>query len=169
MEEIYVANMTMDDMLQHHGILGMKWGVRRYQNKDGSLTSAGKRRLAKLQGKRAELEEEEERLTNKPAEHKPKNPHVKNKSLFELDDDELQKEVDRLKLEQKYHEYMKELYPSKRKEPLVDGRRLAGDIMSGAIRNVGTAVATEVTGRSANKLGRALGLEYDIYKVKKQN
>ncbi len=30
--------------LAHHGILGMKWGVRRYQNKDGSLTKAGKKR-----------------------------------------------------------------------------------------------------------------------------
>lgn len=30
--------------LQHHGIIGMKWGVRRFQNKDGSLTPKGKKR-----------------------------------------------------------------------------------------------------------------------------
>lgn len=30
---------------QHHGILGMKWGVRRYQNKDGTLTAEGRQRL----------------------------------------------------------------------------------------------------------------------------
>lgn len=33
--------------LAHHGILGMKWGIRRFQNKDGSLTEAGKKRLNK--------------------------------------------------------------------------------------------------------------------------
>lgn len=31
--------------LFHHGVLGQKWGIRRYQNKDGSLTAAGKAKL----------------------------------------------------------------------------------------------------------------------------
>ena len=33
--------------IYHHGIKGMKWGIRRYQNKDGALTKAGKKRVAK--------------------------------------------------------------------------------------------------------------------------
>lgn len=34
----------MSNSLKHHGVIGMKWGVRRYQNKDGTLTNQGKKR-----------------------------------------------------------------------------------------------------------------------------
>lgn len=39
------------DYLEHHGILGQKWGVRRYQNPDGSYTEAGKKRRDKKNDK----------------------------------------------------------------------------------------------------------------------
>lgn len=44
----YIVN---SDELCHHGVKGQKWGVRRYQNVDGTLTEKGKARLAKYQAK----------------------------------------------------------------------------------------------------------------------
>ena len=41
MSEYYAVERS-GTSLTHHGILGMKWGIRRYQNKDGSLTAAGR-------------------------------------------------------------------------------------------------------------------------------
>lgn len=33
-----------DDCLYHHGIKGQRWGIRRYQNPDGTLTAAGRKK-----------------------------------------------------------------------------------------------------------------------------
>lgn len=43
--------LVSSDELKHHGIKGQKWGVRRFQNKDGSLTAAGRKRYDDSDGK----------------------------------------------------------------------------------------------------------------------
>jgi len=42
--------------LYHHGVKGQRWGVRRYQNKDGTLNAAGLKRLQKLENKKENLQ-----------------------------------------------------------------------------------------------------------------
>ena len=77
MEEVMIVRSENQDELEHHGILGMKWGVRRFQTKSGSLTNLGKKRYNSKDGtlnnrgkkkydkETAKLKEERKVLKNK--------------------------------------------------------------------------------------------------------
>lgn len=93
--------VVRNDELYHHGILNMKWGVRRYQNPDGSLTEAGKKRYSKLQSKMEKLSP-----SGPPKEERKK-------SVKEMSDDELKTAIERMRLEKDYYDRQQQLYPVK--------------------------------------------------------
>lgn len=120
-----------ENELTHWGIPGMKWGVRRYQNKDGSLTPAGKRKLAKesekikqeeavlknrkatqakfdrLAAKRKALEDKKKELDgeqkSKKSKKEDKDAKPPKKDIKDMTDDELASAVRRAQLEQQYN------------------------------------------------------------------
>lgn len=142
----------MENELTHWGIKGMRWGIRRYQNKDGTLTTAGKKRYAKEMAKlkeeervaknqqrtKAKLDKLEEKRreieaikSGKPVP-KPAEKQAHKTGIKDMSDEELRSVVTRLQLEQQYRQL--------RPEQVSAGKKFANKVMNDVVAPAATEV-----------------------------
>lgn len=93
-----------NNYLEHYGILGMKWGIRRYRNKDGTLTNAGKKRAAKLEAERRFLDDAKSKNSSVSKSSSTQETSKKSKDVSEMTDEELNKTINRIRNENTYKE-----------------------------------------------------------------
>lgn len=105
--------IRVNNELQHHGVKGQKWGVRRFQNSDGSLTNEGRRRYSNDDFKNAKKKIDKGKevvdgatKAKKKAVEKQHEQKIK-KDLSEMSDQELRDIVNRLNMEERYTQVMK--------------------------------------------------------------
>lgn len=160
----------MEYEIYHSGVKGMKWGVRRYQNADGSLTAAGKKRrsLGELirdhrivKKRKAALEKARQtKIANKQAAEKRAKDieagKIKPKDMTEA---ELNARISRLNLEKTYTDAIRNSkqttmgsrFTSKFKESLVD--KLADNVGADLISQVAKAFGAKAINSLVGKLG----------------
>ena len=158
----------MEYELSHHGVKGQKWGVRRFQNKDGTLTKAGQKRYDK---ELAKVREEEKRLKNAAATKKKidrlearkaaveKKKHEddpeetktkeKKKSPKKMSEAELKERIARLKLEKE----CKDL----EKNTTSRGKAFVRDVLEASGKNIATQFTTYVLGTAINSIAKKTG------------
>lgn len=148
--------------LTHWGIKGMKWGVRRYQNKDGSLTPAGKKRVAaeknelkerersiktrekekaeraKLDAKKAELDARERALNGGKKSNAATDAPQRTKSISEMSNKELQEYTTRMQLEKNYYDAQKQLAAALPPKQVSSGQKFANKMLNEVIMPAAT-------------------------------
>lgn len=139
--------------LVHYGIKGMKWGILRYQNADGTLTAAGRvrgRMTRKRNRKRAEKVLKGSTKTVK-------------RRLSQISDEELQKAVNRLQLERTYKSLTKPPDKHKRsKEIATKWLETAGTkVLESAATNLGKKIFAETDSKRRVEKRADIDLEKD--------
>ena len=133
--------MSSNELI-HHGIKGMRWGVRRYQNKDGTLTKAGRKKMAKLDKEYSKLTGQN-RTTESPSNN---SSFIKKKKIREMSDHELKARIDRLDLEKSYFEKQSK------------GKAFIKDVLESSSKNIAKQTVTYLMGKAVNDtIGKKLG------------